>query len=79
MVTAEELVVSGTSAGRLRLTGTQIYSARCRDSLWLAYRSVIGYLNTVGLRGNDIFVCPLVKQRRAAVNCRLFACSSPVG
>ncbi len=33
--------------------------------LWRAYRSVIGYLNTVGLRGKDPFLCPMVAQRRA--------------
>jgi hypothetical protein len=26
---------------------------------------VIGYLNTVGLRGKDPFLCPMVAQRRA--------------
>ncbi|HET9561889.1 MAG TPA: acyl-CoA desaturase [Propionibacteriaceae bacterium] len=36
-----------------------------RTNLWHAYRSVIGYLNTVGLRGKDPFLCPLVAQRRA--------------
>ena len=36
-----------------------------RTSLWHAYRIVIGYLNTVGLRGKDPFLCPLVAQRRA--------------
>ena len=36
-----------------------------QTSLWRAYRSVIGYLNTVGLRGNDPFLCPMVAQRRA--------------
>ena len=36
-----------------------------QTSLWSAYRSVIGYLNTVGLRGKDPFLCPLVAQRRA--------------
>ena len=36
-----------------------------QTTLWQAYRSVINYLNTVGLRGKDIFVCPLVAQRRA--------------
>jgi fatty acid desaturase len=34
-------------------------------SLWQSYRVVIGYLNTVGLRGKDPFLCPLVAQRRA--------------
>jgi hypothetical protein len=29
------------------------------------YRIVIGYLNTVGLRGKDPFMCPLIAQRRA--------------
>ena len=36
-----------------------------RTSLWQAYRVVIGYLNTVGLKGRDPFLCPLVAQRRA--------------
>jgi fatty acid desaturase len=36
-----------------------------RTNLWRAYRSVIGYLNTVGLRDKDPFLCPLVAQRRA--------------
>ncbi len=36
-----------------------------RTSLWQAYRSVVGYLNTVGLREKDPFLCPLVAQRRA--------------
>ena len=36
-----------------------------QTSLWRAYRSVIGYLNTVGLRGKDPFLCPMVAQRRA--------------
>jgi fatty acid desaturase len=36
-----------------------------QTSLWQAYGSVINYLNTVGLRGRDFFVCPLVEQRRA--------------
>jgi hypothetical protein len=30
-----------------------------------SYRIVIGYLNSVGLRGKDPFACPLVAQRRA--------------
>jgi fatty acid desaturase len=34
-------------------------------TLWQSYRSVIGYLNTVGLRGKDPFLCPMVAQRRA--------------
>ena len=36
-----------------------------QTSLWRAYHSVIGYLNTVGLRGKDPFLCPMVAQRRA--------------
>jgi fatty acid desaturase len=36
-----------------------------QTTLWQAYRSVIGYLNTVGLAGKDPFLCPLVAQRRA--------------
>ena len=34
-------------------------------TLWEGYRQVITYLNTVGLKGNDPFLCPLVAQRRA--------------
>ena len=30
-----------------------------------SYRAVIGYLNTVGLKGTDPFLCPMVAQRRA--------------
>lgn len=36
-----------------------------QTNLWQAYRSVIGYLNTVGLKGKDPFLCPMVAQRRA--------------
>ena len=36
-----------------------------QTSLWSAYRTVIRYLNTVGLKGRDPFLCPLVAQRRA--------------
>ena len=36
-----------------------------RTTLWQSYRTVIGYLNTVGLRGKDPFLCPMVAQRRA--------------
>lgn len=36
-----------------------------QTSLWTAYRTVIGYLNTVGLKGKDPFLCPMVAQRRA--------------
>lgn len=36
-----------------------------QTTLWQAYRGVIGYLNTVGLRGKDPFLCPMVAQRRA--------------
>ena len=36
-----------------------------QTTLWGAYRSVIDYLNTVGLKGRDPFLCPLVAQRRA--------------
>ncbi|HKX14576.1 MAG TPA: acyl-CoA desaturase [Propionibacteriaceae bacterium] len=36
-----------------------------RTSLWQAYGAVIDYLNTVGLRGREPFLCPLVAQRRA--------------
>ena len=33
-------------------------------SLWSAYRHIVVYLNTVGLKGRDPFLCPLVAQRR---------------
>jgi fatty acid desaturase len=36
-----------------------------QTTLWQSYRVVIRYLNTVGLRGRDPFLCPLVAQRRA--------------
>ncbi|HEX6760839.1 MAG TPA: acyl-CoA desaturase [Propionibacteriaceae bacterium] len=36
-----------------------------QTSLWQAYGVVIRYLNSVGLRGKDPFLCPLVAQRRA--------------
>jgi fatty acid desaturase len=36
-----------------------------QTTLWQAYRSVISYLNTVGLRDKDPFLCPIVAQRRA--------------
>jgi len=36
-----------------------------QTSLGQSYRTVIGYLNTVGLKGKDPFLCPLVAQRRA--------------
>ena len=36
-----------------------------QTTLWQSYRAVIRYLNTVGLRGRDPFLCPLVAQRRA--------------
>ena len=29
-----------------------------QTSLWQSYRTVIGYLNTVGLKGKDPFLCP---------------------
>ena len=34
-------------------------------TLWQSYRVIIRYLNSVGLRGKDPFLCPLVAQRRA--------------
>jgi hypothetical protein len=34
-------------------------------TLWQSYRVIIRYLNTIGLRGRDPFLCPLVAQRRA--------------
>jgi hypothetical protein len=36
-----------------------------QTTLWQSYRIVIDYLNTVGLRSRDPFLCPLVAQRRA--------------
>ena len=36
-----------------------------QTNLLAAYRDVVGYLNTVGLKGKDPFLCPLVAQRRA--------------
>jgi fatty acid desaturase len=36
-----------------------------QTTIWQAYRSVIGYLNTVGMAGKDPFLCPMVAQRRA--------------
>ena len=36
-----------------------------QTTIWQAYRSVVGYLNTVGLAGKDPFLCPMVAQRRA--------------
>jgi fatty acid desaturase len=36
-----------------------------RTTLWQSYRIVIRYLNSVGLRGNDPFLCRLVAQRHA--------------
>lgn len=34
-------------------------------TLWESYRVVVGYLNQVGLKGRDPFLCPLVAGRRA--------------
>ncbi len=34
-------------------------------TLWQSYGQVVRYLNTVGLRGRDPFLCPLVAARRA--------------
>ena len=36
-----------------------------RSTLWQTYRIGIRYLNSVGLRGNDLFLCRLVAQRHA--------------
>ena len=36
-----------------------------QTSLWNAYRQVVAHLNTVGLAGQDPFLCPLVAGRRA--------------
>jgi len=36
-----------------------------QTSLWGAYRTVIRYLNTVGLKGNDPYLCPMVQYRLA--------------
>jgi fatty acid desaturase len=41
-----------------------------QTSLWAAYRTVITYLNTVGLKGKDPFLCPMVAQRRAISSLR---------
>ena len=40
-----------------------------RTTLGQSYRIVIGYLNTVGLRGKDPFLCPMAAQRRALQPC----------
>jgi fatty acid desaturase len=53
---AQPLVVAYCAAQGVPYTQT---------TLWQAYRSVIGYLNAVGLRGKDVFLCPMVAQRRA--------------
>lgn len=34
-------------------------------TLWQSYTAVVQHLNTVGLKGNDPFLCPLVASRRA--------------
>jgi len=36
-----------------------------QTTLWQSYRIVARYLNTVGLKGQDLFLCPLVTDRRA--------------
>jgi len=54
--TARPLIAAYCAAQGVPITQT---------TLWQAYRSVIGYLNTVGLRGKDPFLCPIVAQRRA--------------
>ena len=36
-----------------------------QTTLWQSYRIIIQYLNSVGLKGKDPFLCPLVAQRRA--------------
>jgi fatty acid desaturase len=36
-----------------------------QTTLWQSYRVIIRYLNSVGLKGKDPFLCPLVAQRRA--------------
>lgn len=36
-----------------------------QTTLWQSYAIVVRYLNTVGLKGTDPFLCPLVAQRRA--------------
>jgi len=38
-----------------------------QTTLWSAYRAVIKHLNTVGLKGNDPYLCPMVAQRLAIV------------
>ena len=52
------------TAGRRVLRRSRAFRTP-RPALWQAYRSVIGYLNTVGPQGKDPFLCPLVAQRRA--------------
>jgi fatty acid desaturase len=50
-----------------------LIAAYCEDAgvpytqttLWQAYGAIIRYLNSVGLKGKDPFLCPLVAQRRA--------------
>jgi fatty acid desaturase len=36
-----------------------------QTTLWQSYRIITRYLNTVGLRGRDPFLCPLVAARRS--------------
>jgi fatty acid desaturase len=36
-----------------------------QTTLWQSYGAVVRYLNAVGLKGTDPFLCPLVAQRRA--------------
>lgn len=36
-----------------------------QTTLWSAYRAVIKHLNTVGLKGSDPYLCPMVAQRLA--------------
>lgn len=52
----QPLVVAYCAAEGVRYTQT---------TLWTAYGSVISHLNTVGLKDNDPFLCPLVASRRA--------------
>jgi fatty acid desaturase len=52
---ARPLVAAYCSAQQLPYTQT---------SLWQSYGVVIRYLNTVGLRNRDPFLCPLVADRR---------------
>ena len=38
--------------------------AYTETSIWQAYRTILRYLNQVGLKRSDAFACPLVQQYR---------------